>query len=98
MGKLVEGDDGLPAEKVGLGQEKQELLCRYVDISRGARSKFLGPTKAGATYIDVFCGPGRSKIKDTNTFIDGSCVAACRKSVEGGSPFSGTGLFPISVA
>lgn len=88
MGKLVDGDDGLPAEEVGpWAQEKQDLLCRYVDISRGARTKFIGPSKAGTTYIDLFCGPGRSKIKG-GPFIDGSCVAAWRKSVAGKAPFS----------
>ncbi len=55
MGKLVDGDDGLPAEEVGPGaKEKQELLGRYVDISRGARSKFIGPFKAGATSFYQF--------------------------------------------
>ena len=89
MGKLTDSDDGLPAEEVGpWAKEKQELLGRYVDISRGARSKFIGPFKAGATYIDLFCGPGRSKIKDTSEFIDGSCVTAWRKSVESNAPFS----------
>ncbi|MBR0903349.1 three-Cys-motif partner protein TcmP [Bradyrhizobium liaoningense] len=89
MGKLVTGDDGFPAEEVGpWAQEKQDLLCRYVDISRGARAKFIGQGKAGATYIDLFCGPGRSRVKTTGAFIDGSCVAAWRKSVEGKAPFS----------
>ena len=88
MGDLVEGDDGLLAEEVGYwAREKQNVLCRYIDISRGARARFIGTGKAGATYIDLFCGPGRSKIKD-GPFIDGSCVAAWRKSVEGKSPFS----------
>lgn len=89
MGRLVDGDDGLQVEEVGLwAKEKQELLARYVDISRGARAKFIGPQKAGATYIDIFCGPGRSRIKDTSEFIDGSCVTAWRKSVEAKTPFS----------
>ncbi|WP_441268014.1 three-Cys-motif partner protein TcmP [Bradyrhizobium sp. 215_C5_N1_1] len=89
MGKLVAGDDGFPAEEVGpWAEEKQDLLCRYIDISRGARSKFIAPGKAGATYIDLFCGPGRSKIKTTGALIDGSCVAAWRKSVAGKAPFS----------
>ncbi len=89
MGKLVAGDDGLPAEEVGLwALEKQELLGRYVDISRGARAKFTGPFKPGTSYIDLFCGPGRCKVKDSGEFIDGSCVTAWRKSVEGGTPFS----------
>lgn len=88
MGDLVEGDDGLPAEDVGpWAKEKHDYLCRYIDISRGARQKFIGPGKAGATYIDLFCGPGRARIRQ-GEFIDGSCVAAWRKSVEGGAPFS----------
>jgi three-Cys-motif partner protein len=89
MGDLVNGDDGLPAEEVGSwAEEKHELLCRYIDISRSVRSKWIGPTKAGCTYIDLFCGPGRAKIRKTGEYIDGSCVAAWRKSVEGGAPFS----------
>ncbi|MGE3872502.1 MAG: three-Cys-motif partner protein TcmP [Parvibaculaceae bacterium] len=89
MGKLVDGDDGLPAEDVGSwSKEKHELLCRYIDISKGVRSKWTDPGKAGATYIDLFCGPGRAKVRVTGEFIDGSCVAAWCKSVEGGTPFS----------
>jgi three-Cys-motif partner protein len=88
MGKLVAGDDGLPAEEVGAwAAEKQDLIGRYIDISRGARSKFIGTFKAGATYIDLFSGPGRSKIKD-GPFIDGSCVTAWRMSVASGVPFT----------
>jgi three-Cys-motif partner protein len=89
MGKLVPGDDNFHVEEVGeQAKKKQELLNRYVQISSGARKKFIGPGKAGAAYIDLFCGPGRSKIKDTSEYIDGCCVAAWRKSVESGSPFS----------
>lgn len=88
MGELVEGDDGLPAEYVGpWAIEKYNYLCRYVDISRGARGKFIGPGKAGATYLDLFCGPGRAKVRN-GEFTDGGCVAAWRKSVAGGAPFS----------
>jgi len=88
VGELVQGDDGLPAEDVGQwAKEQQDLLCRYVDISRGVRARFIGPLKAGATYVDLFCGPGRSKIRNGD-FIDGSCVAAWHKSVEVGSPFT----------
>jgi three-Cys-motif partner protein len=88
MGDLVEGDDGLPVEDVGSwAVDKHNYLCRYIDISRGARAKFIGSGKAGATYIDLFCGPGRAKVRNGN-FVDGSCVAAWRKSAEGGAPFS----------
>lgn len=90
MGELIAGDDGLPAEEVGpWAKEKQEYLCRYVDISRAARKKYLAPLgRGGATYIDLFCGPGRSRIRDSGEWIDGSPVAAWKKSVEGGAPFS----------
>lgn len=89
MGKLIDGDDGLPAEEVGVwAKEKHDYLCRYIDISRSTRAKFLGPGKAGATYIDLFCGPGRCKVRDTGEWIDGGVVAAWKKSKEGNAPFS----------
>jgi three-Cys-motif partner protein len=89
MGDLIPGDDGLLVEEVGhWAKDKIESLCRYIDISRAVRAKWLGPGKAGATYIELFCGPGRSKIRRTGEFIDGSCVAAWQASVRGGSPFS----------
>jgi three-Cys-motif partner protein len=89
MGKLIEGDDSLPAEDVGIwAKEKHEYLCRYIDISRAVRSGWLGPSKAGATYIDLYCGPGRCKVRDTGEWIDGGAVAAWKKSLEGGAPFT----------
>ncbi|WP_337917774.1 three-Cys-motif partner protein TcmP [Pseudaminobacter soli (ex Zhang et al. 2022)] len=68
--------------------EKHNLLRRYIDISRAVRRRWIGPTNAGATYIDLFCGPGRARVRKTGEWIDGSCVAAWKKSVEGGAPFS----------
>ena len=89
MGKLVDGDDGLPVEEVGRWAiDKQDALCRYIGISGAARKKWLGPNKSGATYIDLFSGPGRSKIRKTGQFIDGSCVAAWKESVRVKAPFS----------
>lgn len=89
MGDLIEGDDGLPVEEVGAwAKVKINSLCRYIAISRGVRAKWLGPHKGGATYIDLFCGPGRAKIRRTGEFIDGSCVAAWNESVRSETPFS----------
>jgi three-Cys-motif partner protein len=91
MGKLIVGDDGLPAEEVGLqAKEKHDHLCSYVDISRAARGKYLGeePGKGGATYIDLFCGAGRARVRETGEWIDGSAVAAWKKSAGGRAPFS----------
>lgn len=88
MGRLIDGDDGLPAEDVGVwAKEKHEYLCRYIDISRAVRSGWTAPGKAGATFIDPFCGPGRAKVRETGEWIDGGAVAAWKKSCEGGAPF-----------
>lgn len=89
MGELIGGDDGLPVEEVGRwATDKHVSLCRYIDISRAVRAKWLGPDKGGATYIDLFCGPGRSRIRRTGEFVDGSCVAAWKESVRTNTPFS----------
>ncbi|RWP85140.1 MAG: three-Cys-motif partner protein TcmP [Mesorhizobium sp.] len=89
VGQLFQGDDGSPVEEVGAwAKTKHEYLCRYVDISRGVRSKWLDHGKAGATLIDPFCGPGRCRIRGTNEFIDGGVVAAWKKSADSRTPFS----------
>jgi three-Cys-motif partner protein len=89
MGSLIDGDDGLPTEEVGIwAKEKHDRLRRYLDISRGTRKKWLGPGKAGTTFIDLFCGPGRARVKETGEWIEGSAVAAWNISQKGGAPFS----------
>jgi three-Cys-motif partner protein len=86
---LIDGDDGLPAEEVGVwALEKHDYLRRYLDISRGARQKFLGAGKAGATFVDLFCGPGRARIRETGQWIDGSTIAAWKIGQEGNAGFS----------
>ena len=87
--RLIEGDDGLPAEEVGVWTiEKHKFLKRYLDISRATRQKFLGDGNAGATYIDLFCSTGRARIRETGAWIDGSAVSAWKISQEGRAPFS----------
>lgn len=89
MGGLLHGDDGLPAEEVGnWAKEKHKYLGRYIDITRAVRQKWLGPNGAGATYIDLFSGPGRCRIRDTGEWIDGGVVAAWKMSVKSGAPFT----------
>lgn len=83
----IVADDGLVASEVGIwAKEKHDFLRRYVDICRGARKRFIG--RAGATYIDLFSGAGRARIRETNEWIDGSAVVAWKASLEGGAPFS----------
>lgn len=81
-------DDGLPLDEVGpWAKEKHERLRQYVDITRQARRKFVEGT-GGATYIDLFCGTGRSIIRDTSERIDGSPLVALKSARAGGVPFS----------
>jgi three-Cys-motif partner protein len=80
-------DDMLPISDVGeWALEKHDRLRRYVDITRGVRKQFV--LRAGATYIDLFSGPGRSRIRETGQLIDGSPVVATSKALEGGAPFT----------
>jgi three-Cys-motif partner protein len=74
-------DDGVIVENVGpWAVDKLRIVTDYVQASGAARRRYL---RVGAAYIDVFCGPGRSRIRTTGQFIDGSPVAAFKKA--GGS-------------
>jgi three-Cys-motif partner protein len=91
---MTKSDDGLPISDVGEWTlEKHERLRRYITITRAVRKKWLKPTRAGcepagATYIDLFCGPGRSRIRDTGQIIDGSPLVAASAAQDGGAPFT----------
>lgn len=92
----VKGDDGLIADDVGFwAEEKHRYLTRYISISKAARKKFLSGfqragvgSPGGATFVDLFCGTGRSRIRENGKWSDGSAVAAWKQSVTDGSPFS----------
>jgi len=83
-------DDGLIVSEVGSwASEKHERVRRYIDAARGARAKFLPPAgRGGASYIELYSGAGRSVIKDTNQFIEGSAVVAFKAGRASGHPFS----------
>jgi three-Cys-motif partner protein len=84
--RYTQGDDGLIVEKVGRwAVNKLKILTDYVYASGGARKNFARP---GTAYIDVFCGPGRSLIRDTTKFIDGSPVAAFKRALESPGRFT----------
>lgn len=84
----MEESDGLPLDEVGAwATDKLERLRKYVDASRAARRKFVQGS-GGATYIDLFCGSGRSIIRETGNVIDGSPLVAFKSAVSGGVPFS----------
>lgn len=76
--------DGLPASEVGAWTaEKHERLRKYVDASHGARRVF-----ASRSYVDLYCGPGRSWIRETGVFIDGSPLVAFDSAGKHGDQFT----------
>jgi three-Cys-motif partner protein len=76
-------ESDLWVEKVGpWAKEKQKIVCDYVQIASATRRKYKH-----CGFIDVFCGPGRSQIRDSGEFIDGSPVAAYKQG-RLGHPFS----------
>ena len=86
MPEVLTGDDGLPVTSVGAWTvEKHERLVRYVDITRGVRSMFA---RTQTTYVELFCGPGRSIIEGTGQIIDGSPILAARTAKESGVPYT----------
>jgi three-Cys-motif partner protein len=85
--RYEQGDDGLIVEKVGRwAEQKIKIVTDYVFAAGGARKNYRGPKP----YIELFCGPGRSAIRDTmpKRYIDGSAVAAFKRSLESPAPFT----------
>jgi len=79
-------DQGLWVENVGpWAPDKLKIVTDYIQASSAARRRYLG---TGAAYIDVFCGPGRSRIRTTGKLIDGSPVAAFIKGKGSLAPFT----------
>jgi three-Cys-motif partner protein len=75
------GDDGLAVQDVGAwALEKHDILQRYIEASAGPRGTFLRPRPGfspwGAGFIDLFAGPGRARVRETQEFIAGSPIVA----------------------
>ncbi|HEY7297309.1 MAG TPA: three-Cys-motif partner protein TcmP [Xanthobacteraceae bacterium] len=84
----MENDDGLPLDEVGpWAKEKHQRLRKYVDITRATRRKFVHGA-GGASYIDLYCGSGRSIVHDTGEKIDGSPLVAFTAARDSGVQFS----------
>src|SRR5262245_4252162 len=76
--------DGLPASEVGAWtEEKHERLRKYVDAAHGARRHY-----SSRSYVDLYCGPGRSWVRETGTFIDGSPLVAFDSAAKHGDQFT----------
>jgi three-Cys-motif partner protein len=82
-------EDGYLREIVGPWvRDKHDRLARYIGISRSVRAKFIGHGKAGATFIDLYSGPGRVRVRDEAQAIRGSPLVAWQESLDGGAPFT----------
>jgi len=70
--------DGMTRGIVGAWSvDKHQRLRRYVYASHGARRKFCNDYGKETSFVDLFCGPGKARIKDS-TLIDGSAITAAR--------------------
>jgi three-Cys-motif partner protein len=76
-------DNGLWVERVGpWAKEKQKIITDYVQIASATRQKYKH-----CSFIDVFCGPGQSQIRESNELIDGSPITAYKRGCAS-HPFS----------
>ena len=87
---ILDPTDGLIVDEVGAwASEKHDRLRKYIDAYRSVRAMYLPPKgTGGAGYIELFSGPGRSQIKGTYEFIDGSPVVAYKAAQGSRTRFS----------
>jgi three-Cys-motif partner protein len=88
---ILDPDDGLIVSEVGKwAPDKHARVKAYIEIASATRAKYVPPPAwhAGASYIELFSGPGRSLIRRTKNFIDGSPVIAYKAAQASGVPFT----------
>jgi three-Cys-motif partner protein len=89
--RMIDPNDNLVTDIVGpWASDKHARLRKYIDAYRSARAKFLPPNgTGGASYIELFSGPGRSMIDGSGgQFIDGSPLVAYRAAQSSSTRFS----------
>ncbi|MDE2249713.1 MAG: three-Cys-motif partner protein TcmP [Xanthomonadaceae bacterium] len=80
----IDPEDGLRRAIVGdWAPEKHLRLQKYVDITRAVRRKFGG----NATYIDLYCGPGRARLRKTGEVVEGSAMVAATEAIRRRNPY-----------
>ena len=80
----IDPEDGLRRAIVGdWAPEKHMRLKKYVDITRAVRRKFGG----NATYIDLYCGPGRARLRKTGEVVEGSALVAATEAIRRRNPY-----------
>ncbi len=87
LDKYEPDEDGRLREIVGSWvRKKHSILEQYVGRTRGVRKNWVAKGPAGATYIDLFSGPGRVRVEDTKDVLHGSPLVAWTSS--GFGPFT----------
>jgi hypothetical protein len=70
--------NGLRRAIVRIGRQKRHLgLRNYVDITQAVRWKFGG----NASYIDLYSGPVRARLRQTGEVVERSALAAASEAV-----------------
>ena len=87
--KLDPGDGLIVSEVGSWASEKHARVKRYIEIASATRKKYVPPPSwhAGAAYIELFSGSGRSLIKGTKRIMDGSPLVAY-KAARASVPFT----------
>ena len=83
--------DQLIIDEVGeWAPEKHARVQQYIAITSATRAKYVPPPawRAGSTYIELFSGPGRSRIRGTTRIVDGSPLVAFKAAQLSGVPFT----------
>jgi len=84
----VDPDDGLTRAIVGeWALAKHARLKRYVGITSGVRQQCEVKWDRRSAFIDLYCGPGRARIRETSEVIDGSALVAAKEALTR-QPFS----------
>lgn len=74
----IDPEDGLRRDLVGAWCEEKHLRLRhYIDITHGVRRRFL---RNRPSYIDLYCGTGKSRIRDGEQVMDGSALVAATEA------------------
>src|ERR1700694_4278268 len=87
----IDPADGLIVSEGGeWASDKHARVSRYIEIASVVRAGSVPPPKwhAGAAYIELFSGPGRSLIRKTSRIIDGSPLVAFNTAQASGVPFT----------
>ncbi|RXG91613.1 three-Cys-motif partner protein TcmP [Bradyrhizobium zhanjiangense] len=88
---ILDPADGLIVDDVGKwATEKHARVQAYIKIASATRAKYVPPPawRAGASYIELFSGPGRSLVRGTKRIIDGSPLVAYKAAQLSGAPFT----------